>query len=110
MRFARRAPLVVVLLLLASFGTASGECAWVAWNSIVGGGFDMPGHRLAAFSQRAECLAYVRARARSIPMAKEAGSKVYEAAEGAQVEMANGRVSYFECWPDTIDPRGPKAK
>jgi hypothetical protein len=31
MQLARRASLVVVLLLLASVGTASAECAWVLW-------------------------------------------------------------------------------
>ena len=33
MQLARRASLVVVLLL-ASLGTASAECAWVLWNKI----------------------------------------------------------------------------
>jgi hypothetical protein len=31
MQFARSAPLVVVLLL-ASLGTSSAECAWVLWS------------------------------------------------------------------------------
>jgi hypothetical protein len=31
MQLGRRASLVVVLLLLASVGTASAECAWVLW-------------------------------------------------------------------------------
>src|SRR5437879_2748728 len=33
MQFARRASLIVVLLLLASVGKASAECAWVLWYS-----------------------------------------------------------------------------
>ena len=32
MQLARRASLVVVLLLLASVGTASAECAWPLWE------------------------------------------------------------------------------
>ena len=33
-QLARRTPLVVVLLLLASVGTAAAECAWVLWSGI----------------------------------------------------------------------------
>jgi len=34
MPVARRASLVVVLILLASVGTASAECAWVLWQRV----------------------------------------------------------------------------
>jgi len=33
MQLARRASLVVALLLLASVGTAAAECAWVLWSA-----------------------------------------------------------------------------
>jgi hypothetical protein len=37
MQLARRAPLVVALLLLTGVGTASAECAWVLWAHWGGG-------------------------------------------------------------------------
>jgi hypothetical protein len=36
MRLARRASLVVVLLVLMSVGTACAECAWVLWEHVTG--------------------------------------------------------------------------
>jgi hypothetical protein len=56
MHLARRASLVVVLLLLASVGTASAECAWVLW---VGPSEKNSGMRLmvSAFPKAEDCHA-----------------------------------------------------
>jgi hypothetical protein len=91
MQFARSAPLVVVLLL-ASLGTASAECAWVLWSrdSLLSG--DEAWGVISAFSRedggKAEC-----------ERSKEGGTK--RAREGASAVR-------FVCLPDTVDPRGPK--
>jgi hypothetical protein len=91
MQFARSAPLVVVLLL-ASLGTASAECAWVLWSrdSLLSG--DEAWGVISAFSRedggKAEC-----------ERSKEGGTK--RTREGASAVR-------FVCLPDTVDPRGPK--
>ena len=89
---ARRASLVVVMLL-ASVGTASAECAWVLWQKI-GSGPDTAWVTMAAYAAREECAA----RATKLTRALD---------EPAQrLALANAVV----CLPDTIDPRGPKGK
>jgi hypothetical protein len=91
MQFARSAPLVVVLLL-ASLGTASAECPWVLWSrdSLLSG--DEAWGVISAFSRedggKAEC-----------ERSKEGGTK--RTREGASAVR-------FVCLPDTVDPRGPK--
>jgi hypothetical protein len=89
-----RASLVVVLLLLASVGTASAECAWVLWSrdSLLSG--DEAWGIISAFSRedggKAECERF-----------KDGGTK--RTREGASALR-------FLCLPDTIDPRGPKGR
>jgi hypothetical protein len=94
MQLARRASLVVVVLLLASVGTASAECAWVLWSrdSLLSG--DEAWGIISAFSRedggKAEC-----------ERSKEGGTM--RTREGASAVR-------FVCLPDTIDPRAPKAR
>jgi hypothetical protein len=91
MKFARSAPLVVVLLL-ASLGTSSAECAWVLWSrdSLLSGAEAWG--VISAFSRedggKAEC-----------ERSKEGGTK--RTREGASAVR-------LVCLPDTVDPRGPK--
>ena len=111
---ARQASLLVVFSLLISAATATAECAWIAWHWMVGmnedygHGFDS--YRMAAYTTQAACIADVRARARTIPMAKEKGVTVTDHTVGADVRRPNGTTVSFDCWPDTVDPRGPKGK
>ena len=80
---ARRASLVVVLLLLASVGTASAQGTWVLWDRIVA-------------LERWQILLAVPS---------------YEECAADAVKMKEKHPSgVFLCFPDTIDPRGPKGK
>jgi hypothetical protein len=113
-RRVRVASLMLAALVFVVANAAHAECAWIAWQWTVGGGEEsgrnLPSGRIAAYGTQAACMADIRARARSIPMAKESGSKVFEHSTGSAVERANGTITSFECWPDTVDPRGPKTK
>jgi hypothetical protein len=85
---------LVFALFLASVGTASAECAWVSWSrdSLLSG--DEAWGVISAFSRedggKAEC-----------ERSKEGGTK--RTREGASAVR-------FVCLPDTVDPRGPKAR
>ena len=93
MHLARRG-FLVVMLLLASIGTASAECAWVLWSrdSLLSG--DEAWGLISAFSRedggKAEC-----------ERSKEGGTRRTREGESAL---------RFLCLPDTIDPRGPKGR
>jgi hypothetical protein len=97
-----RALLVVVLLLLASAGTASAECAWVLWfESLING---QTTHVVrSAWSTHAQCESE-----------RLAGIGSYQGLSATEQRLqpipgTGGAVRYV-CLPDTIDPRGPKGK
>jgi hypothetical protein len=93
MQLGRRASLVVVLVL-ASFNAASGDCAWVLWTKINALEWETRG----GFDTRADCE---RERGKSVEGTVEGtGGK----ADGRQFVVQNA------CLPDTVDPRGPKAR
>jgi hypothetical protein len=108
----------VLLATLRLFTLATSthtECAGIAWQWMVGVGQDyggdLPTIRIAAFQTQAACHSYVRADARAIPLTKEKGAKVTDHhMVGAQVQLPSGTTLSYECWPDTVDPRGPKGK
>jgi len=90
MQLARRASLAIVLLL-ASVGTASAECAWVLWAYAHGGRGPTAWEPLLSKDARGDC---------------ETTQATLE-----QVAKEKGRLSpLMACFPDTIDPRGPKAR
>ena len=106
---ARRASLVVVLLLLASLGTASAECAWVLWGHM--GNIDLGAsppdgskwNQFAAFATMAECE-----HSRETAQEGNAGVlRLFDPATAAKLKIPD---FLYRCLPDTIDPRGPKGK
>jgi hypothetical protein len=137
----RRASLVVVLLLLASIGTAFAECAWVLWKTqrvslrLKGSTSVEP---FEPFETRAECvraMADVPASPRGVTTlraavaiaATDAGMGRDTSLLDAPVQISGNSVvlldptaepknvwplasAVFECWPSTVDLRGPKAK
>lgn len=94
-QLARRAPLAVVLLLLASVGTASAECAWVAWGQMIEK--TPPGARQAAVTWT--------------PLGGHATLPDCRAAIADKATAETERTTLIVwCLPDTIDPRGPKGR
>jgi hypothetical protein len=120
MQLARRASLVVALLLLASVGTASTECAWVLWSEsdtafrqpgVLGGGTVSI---VEAFETKSACdgAAARQAAAREADTRAD-GNYSTVSRRGTWVfwESAIALGSYrYRCLPDTVDPRGPKGK
>jgi len=115
---ARRASLVVVLLLLASVSTASAECAWLRWTNHWDGTGKERWVIGQAHASKAVCLADV-ARAREFDQktadtaaAKKSNVTVLLREDGGTSIGASGETNgwRYHCLPDTIDPRGPKGK
>jgi hypothetical protein len=90
-----------VLLLLASVGTASAECAWVLWEQTSQttwwGSQRVQWTSLGAVATIAECE---QEQARHKRM-NDTLSKV---------ETKPAQYFSWRCLPDTVDPRGPKGK
>jgi hypothetical protein len=96
-QLARRASLVVALLLFASVGTASAEGAWVLWLQ-VSRLKEEAGQQFHRFSV---IRAYPTQRRCETDKPKD-----FVTGEGGP---DYSRVNHI-CLPDTIDPRGPKGK
>jgi hypothetical protein len=115
-RLARRA--LVVVLLPAAVGTASAEAAWALWKgSVVSERGEAPDwRRVAAFNSEAECRASALREARFLydgesrrRDSRSRGLEIAGSVVDIPIEFDMMTVS-FECYPDTIDPRGPKGK
>ena len=123
----RRASLLVALLLVASVGTASAECAWVLWEQSMHwrapGERDKPGVQtsepsvLSGFQSHTACIDASQKKAeeqKSIMSAAGAGTaNAFSLDEGGwrfSMKFTHGAAmtTTYRCLPDTIDPRGPK--
>ena len=105
-RLARRASLLVAFSLLTSAATASAECAWVLWFNP-----EANVHMVeSAHSSVTECdVALVDMRA----VLRKDGYKVYGGSTSSDHVLLGERgVEHimYRCLPDTLDPRGTKAK
>jgi hypothetical protein len=112
MRLVRRTRLVIVLLL-TSLGTASGESAWVLWElrSVSERGQVPAWRRVDAFNGEAECRASALRQARSLydreSRQRDARARGLEL-RGTKVEVPiefDLMTVFFECYSDTFDPR-----
>jgi hypothetical protein len=107
---ARAASLVAVLLLVA-IGTASAAGTWVLWVND-GGSWN----RLDHFSGESGCRTSALRVAQSLYLRESGRRHTHPGAvelKGTEVHIPvdfDSRIVSYECYPDTIDPRGPKAK
>ncbi len=119
----RRAGVIVTLSLLAWTATASAECAWVLWEHRVTpskeGSPTDSWLAQEAVDTRAVCEAKTEALIQRLvqPRASGALHNYERTGDSKGVTMYQGRkeqgvyeTSDFRCLPDTVDPRGAKAK
>jgi len=116
-RFGRSASLVA-LLLLASLGTASAECAWLLW--LTREGFDPSGrslveapHLYASYVAPNDCVKELDQLERMLRV--DNANRVTRLASTSldlivldPQTLNTKRGQSWRCSPDTIDPRGPK--
>ncbi|SRR6266446_684475 len=127
-RTARRALPLVAFCLLTSAATASAECAWVLWTRVS----ELPDrlNQMAAYESRPVCMNSAKEVAmrpgaikgvdvKDLADVKDTknlstftGVTILQTPKGWEQQWWNrgtrGNVTLMECWPDTVDPRGPK--
>ena len=91
----RLASQLVVFSLLTSAATAHAECAWVLWNTDTKKGSESITDPFDTFTTKWECdQALQRWQVREEDRRRKDPTTRY----------------YYRCFPDTVDPRGPKTK
>ena len=121
-RHPRKALLLLAFSLLTSAATASAECAWVLWEHSYEVWIDSnkENHRrdgywkkVTATAAKSDCDDRTVREARAEYYALT-GKGVGATLAGVGFDQRNTRYKHgyrrFECWPDTVDPRGPKGK
>jgi len=108
---ARRALLLVAFSVLASTATAYAECAWVLWETQTSSQVDKATPEpVRGYGSKPECD---RALTAALDAFTNTPGFIHKDAtyQEAYVKMGNATRAYgYRCLPDTVDPRGPKAK
>ena len=103
MRRYRRAPLVIVLVLIFSARIASAECAWVLWTKTATNKGSSSWEIVQASSNREDCLAALDRAYKAI----KGATTINQIEHGAFSVTTTDRTttSSGKCLPDTVDPR-----
>jgi hypothetical protein len=123
-RLGRRASLLVALSLLASAATAHAESKWVLWKhsyeiwidtNKVSHRRDIAWKKVSVTAAKSDCdnrrLREARAEYDALT-----GKRFGATLTGSEVGFDQSNTRYkrgyrsFECYPDTVDPRGARAK
>ena len=127
MRLGRRASLLVAFSLLTSAATAYAECAWVLWEQTttwkaspknveetqwapVTAASEQPGCESSKANRIRETARKISSARRPkdtiMPIDDDSVMWSWEEADGTK----GAQFFRFLCFPDTVDPRGPKGK
>jgi hypothetical protein len=120
MRLGRWASLLVAFSLLTSAATASAECAWVLWTYSFVRLNDTPrafdwarlGAQTTVNACNADGLAVARGTMKQLRNKDTITMKLEPLPGGGVVvdhRFKDGEAEIrYQCYPDTVDPRGPK--
>jgi hypothetical protein len=110
----RRASAILVLSLLASAATAHAECAWVLWVTAGPVGKAKEASRRAAFETFRNCKTGAKAAVEQTRDSFDKAAQPVALDSGYMIRITTpkGERQFFsyDCWPDTVDLRGPKGK
>ncbi len=121
-RLGQKASLLVAFSLLTSAASADAECAWVLWTysfvTLRGSPTAFDWARLGAQTTLNACnadgLASARGTMQSLRGKDTITMKLEPLAGGGVVvdhRFKEGQAEIrYQCYPDTVDPRGPKGK
>ncbi len=108
----RRVSVIAALSLLTWTATASAECAWVLWEDTVASN-KIVTEPVRAYTFKKDCDQGLTAALTAASAPAPGVTVTSRGPEYQEVCVNVGRSSTcyrYVCLPDTVDPRGPKAK
>jgi hypothetical protein len=102
---------LVVVLLVASVSTASAECAWILWVTSAPPGLSSPSPVvLSSYPSMGGCTKEIDTYDKATQGLPGVRSRFSATRLVIPYEGQTEGFREFLCFPDTVDPRGPKGK
>ena len=101
----RRASVIAVLSSLAWAVTASAERAWILWSQGVRNKTAINWFTVGAYPSLNECRTALQEAAKNL---QSSGYELVDTVESITAIKDNDNFTGLTCFPDTVDPRGPK--